>query len=354
MFEDFLKNQGSWLSGKGPESEIVFSSRIRLARNLSNLPFPLKATLKQKEEVLKQVKEAYACDKKLSKAQFIKLEDVDELDRQLLLERHLVSQEYVSSVKGKGLILSSDEEISIMINEEDHLRLQVLASGFDLKRSWSILNSIDDNLSRKLPFSFLPDLGFLTTCPTNVGTALRASCMMHLPALILTKRINKILELLTRISFTTRGLFGEGTQALGDFFQISNQVGLGLSEDELIENLIGVVNQVKGQEIDARETLLKKHKLSLEDNVWRALGTLKNARLINSKEALSHLSILSLGLDLGIIKDNDLSLSAPGRELLNRLFIILQPAHLQKIEDKPLSERQRDSIRATILRERLS
>tara|TARA_Y100000031_G_C7977492_1_gene273241 strand:- start:53 stop:589 length:537 start_codon:yes stop_codon:yes gene_type:complete len=178
--------------------------------------------------------------------------------------------------------------------------------------------------------------------------------MMHLPALILTKRINKILELLTRISFTTRGLFGEGTQALGDFFQISNQVGLGLSEDELIENLIGVVNQVKGQEIDARETLLKKHKLSLEDNVWRALGTLKNARLINSKEALSHLSILSLGLDLGIIKDNDLSLSAPGRELLNRLFIILQPAHLQKIEDKPLSERQRDSIRATILRERLS
>ncbi len=353
MFEYFLNNKDGWLNGKGPEAEIVFSSRIRLARNIANLPFPSRATSVQKKEVLDKVRETYPQVNRLKNSTFANMAELSALDSQFLLERHLISQEHAVAGKEKGLIVSGDENISIMINEEDHLRSQVILSGFDLKKCWQILEEIDKDLEKKISFSFLSDLGYLTACPTNVGTALRASCMLHLPALTLTKRINKILELLTRISFTTRGLFGEGTQALGNFFQISNQVSLGLSETELIDNLIGVVNQVKAQETDARNTLLNKHKLSLEDSVWRALGILRNSRLISSREALSHLSVLCLGLDLGIIKNTDLSSKAKGREVINSLFIIIQPAHLQKIESKSLRERERDYIRAEILRKKL-
>jgi len=350
MFEEFITNQGSWLSGSGPDSEIIFSSRIRLARNLDDFPFPQRASNVQKEKILERIKNDYTHIQKLKCGLFINMEELGKLDSQLLLERHLVSQGHIG--KGRGLIVTKDEEISIMINEEDHLRMQVVTSGFNLKKCWDVLDDIDNCLSKRVSFSFLPDLGYLTACSTNVGTAMRASCMLHLPALILTKRINKILELLARISFTTRGLFGEGTQALGDFFQISNQVSLGLSEEEIIENLIGVVKQVKEQEVDSRDILLKKYRASLEDNVWRALGILKNSRLISSKECLSHLSVLSLGLDLGIIKSIDLSSSKDPRKLINNLFVMIQPAHLQKAEGKFSKERERDYIRAEILREK--
>jgi len=353
MFNDSVTIRGSWLSGKGPQAGIVFSSRIRLARNISGFVFPTKASDAKRNEVLKKVKAASTHVAELKNTNFIVLGDLTGLDKQFLLERHLISQEHMVPVAGKGLIVSKDEEIAIMINEEDHLRMQVITSGFDLKKCWSILDSIDNDFSKKINFSFLADLGYLTACPTNVGTAMRASCMMHLPALIFTKKINKILELLARISFTTRGLFGEGTQALGNFFQISNQVSLGASEEELIDNLAGVVNQVKDQEIAAREILLRKHKINLEDSIWRALGILRNCRLISSKETLSHLSILSLGLDLGIIKDTNLTKGRAAKELLNSLIIMTQPAHLQKIEGKPLKERERDYIRAEILREKL-
>jgi protein arginine kinase len=353
MFEDFITNKDSWLSGRGPESEIIFSSRIRLARNISGCNFPLRNSEAQKSKTLATVREICPHIKLLKNSIFVAMEDVDDLDSQLLLERHLISQEHKKAAKGKGLIVSRNEEISIMINEEDFLRMQVISSGFDLKHCWDVLDSIDSDFSRRISFAFLADLGYLTACPTNVGTGMRASCMLHLPALMLTKRINKILELLSRISFTARGLFGEGTQALGNFFQISNQVSLGVSEEELIDNLIGVVNQVKDQEIASRELLRKKYKMSLADNVWRALGILRNCRLINSKEALSHLSILSLGLDLGIIKSSDLATNGQGKELINSLFLMIQPAHLQKMEGKPLKESERDHIRAEFLRKAL-
>jgi protein arginine kinase len=347
MFEEFLNNKDTWLSGKGPFSEIIFSSRIRLARNLADYPFPLRASKLQKEGILKKVEQTFFDAPALKNTNFLRMQDVADIDRQFLLERHLISQEHTLNLDGKGLIISPDERISLMINEEDHLRMQVIHSGFDLKECWDIIDNIDNQMQRLIDFSFLPNLGFLTSCPTNVGTALRASCMLHLPALVFTKRINKILELIAKISFVTRGFFGEGTQALGDFFQISNQVSLGLSGPEVIDNLSGVVNQVKEQEIDARNLLLRKSKLNVEDNVWRSLGILRNCRLISSKEALSHLSILSLGLDLGII-DNI------SREILNSLFIEIQPAHLQKIESRILKEEERDYIRAQILREKLN
>lgn len=347
MFEELLNNKDTWLSGKGPFSEIIFSSRVRLARNFSDYPFPSRASTPQKEKILKTIEDARVKIDILKDASFLRMEDVSDIDRQFLLERHLISQEHMHSTKGKGLVLSLDEKIALMINEEDHLRMQAMASGFDLKNAYETVNAIDDAIAQLVDFSFIPNLGYLTSCPTNVGTALRASCMLHLPALTFTKRINKVLELLTKISFATRGFFGEGTQALGDFFQISNQIGLGLSESEVIDNLAGVVNQVKEQEIDARGILLKKHKLNLEDNVWRSFGVLTNCRMISSKEALSHLSILSLGLDLGII-------DKISRELLNNLFLMIQPAHLQKVEARLLKEGERDFIRAEILREKLT
>lgn len=347
MFETFLTNKNSWLNEKGIFSEIVFSSRIRLARNISGYPFPFRAGKLKREELLARVRQAYKKVPSLEKALFVNMDDLEELDRLFLLERHLISQELVSCVaKGKGLIVSNDQRIAVMINEEDHLRMQVVTAGFDLEKCWQILDRIDNQLSGLLEFCFISDLGYLTSCPTNTGTALRASCMLHLPALVLTKRIGKVLELLSKISFTTRGLFGEGTQAFGDFFQVSNQVCLGAQEKELINNLSGVVKQVKEQEVDARNLLLKKYRLNLQDSVWRALAILRNCRLINTKEALNHLSMLCLGVDLGIIKEVE-------RIILNSLFIIIQPAHLQKIEGKHLEDKERDFIRARILREKL-
>lgn len=354
MFDSFLNNKKSWLKNSGPDCEIVFSSRVRLARNLADYNFPGRASYAQRERVLSEVMSACRENSGAEEMIFARLEELSELDRHFLLERHLVSQEHIlpfdegakPSLKGKGVVISGDERLSIMINEEDHIRAQYITSGFDLERCFKNINEFDDSLSREVTYAFLPEFGHLTACPTNVGTGLRASCMLHLPALVFTKRINKVLELLAKISFTARGFFGEGTQALGNFFQISNQVSLGVSESEIIGNLNGVVNQVKEQELDARETLMVRHKLSLEDSVWRAMGILQNSRLINTQEVFNHLSMLSLGLDLGII-------NGIKRELINSLFVIIQPAHLQKIENKQLNEIERDRVRAQILREKI-
>jgi len=346
MFENFLENKNSWLNGKGPESNIIFSSRIRLARNLSNYYFPWRASEEEKKKIIKEISSVYKNIKLLKDAVFIKIEDLSDLDKQFLLERHLISQEHTVSSKGKGLILTLDERISIMVNEEDHFRMQVITSGFDLKGAKDILYDIDDEMSNIFSFAFLSDLGYLTSCPTNVGTGLRVSCMLHLPALVLTKRINKVLDALVKISFTARGLFGEGTQNLGDFFQISNQNSLGLSEMEFIDNLSSVVKEIKEQELEARDLLLKKYRINIEDSVYRSYALLCNSRLMSSREALSHLSMLALGIDLNIIKNIK-------RDVVNNLFIIIQPAHLQKLKKSILSEEERDYVRASILRERL-
>ncbi|MFH1767923.1 MAG: protein arginine kinase [Candidatus Omnitrophota bacterium] len=346
MFEEFLDNKDGWLNGKGPQSDVIISSRMRLARNIDNFPFPRKADVSQKREIIEMVKENCRQLNPVDDVSFVNMDEVVDLDKQFLLERHLISHQHAQSAKGRGFCSTASEVFSIMVNEEDHLRMQVIMSGFDLKNAWEMINSVDDELSRRLVFSFSSQFGYLTSCPTNVGTGLRASCMLHLPALVLTKRMNKILEFLTKLSFATRGLFGEGTHALGNFFQISNQASLGLSEEEIIDNLSGVVNQVKEQEMVSREILLKKYRHSFEDSVWRSLGILSNCRLISSKEALSHLSMLCIGTDLGIIKGID-------REVINTLFINIQPAHLQKIESKVLSEKERDYIRALVLRRSL-
>ncbi|MBN2119949.1 MAG: protein arginine kinase [Candidatus Omnitrophica bacterium] len=344
--EELLNKPGEWLKGKGPDSHIIVSSRIRLARNIKGFVFPNKMDLKQSQEAFEQIQKAQAKSSILRSFNFLKMEEFSTLDKELLLERHLVSQEHITTSQGKALLLRKDEVCSIMINEEDHLRIQVIKSGFDLYDTWEIASKIEAEFAKNLDFAFSGSIGYLTSCPTNVGTGIRASCMLHLPGLIMTKRINRILELVAKLSFTTRGFFGEGTQAIGNFFQVSNQITLGLSESEILSNLAGVIKQLKSQEMEAREYMVSKYKLSMEDRIWRALGTLKSSRLIASNETLSHLSLLRLGMDLGIIRGLD-------TELINNLFIIIQPAHLQKIYKKKLSHQERDSIRATLLREKL-
>jgi protein arginine kinase len=346
-FADLLNHTSEWLKGTGPNSDVVISSRIRLARNLDKLAFPQWANKKQSEQVLKITEEAISKDDYLKKTTVFKLADVDSVDKQFLVERHLMSLEHSQKADHKAVVIDDDEIISIMINEEDHIRMQVMQSGFNLFEAWNIINGMDDSLSKELSFAFLPDWGYLTACPTNAGTGMRGSVMLHLPALVMTRAIDRVLSAIAKLSFTTRGLYGEGTQATGNFFQVSNQVSLGHSEYEIIENIGSLIKQIIDQEKQARESMVSKNKPLLEDRINRSLGILKSARIISSQETIELLSMVRLGCDLGMIRDMDL-------RRINELFIITQPAHLQKIEDKKLSSAERDLKRAELIRSRLT
>ena len=345
--DDLINHTCEWLRGTGPNSDIVISSRIRMARNLNKLPFPHRANKKQQEEILNKTREAIENSDYLKKTMFLELASLDNVDKQFLIERHLMSREHASKSNHKAIVISEEEIVSIMINEEDHLRIQVMQSGFNLFEAWQIIDRIDDELSAKLDFAFLPEWGYLTACPTNTGTGLRGSVMLHLPALVMNKQINKVLQVINKLSFTARGLYGEGTQALGNFFQISNQVALGHNEDEIIDNIHGVIKQLIEQETQARAVMMSGNKELLVDRISRSFGTLKNAHIISSNETVELLSMVRLGLDLGIIKDVE-------RGLINELFILIQPAHLQKLKGEKLSSQERDVRRAAIIREKLA
>ena len=344
---NLLNHTSEWLKGTGPNSDIVISSRIRLARNLDKVPFPHWANKKQSEVTANTVQEAISKVDYLKKTTTFNLADVDSIDKQFLVERHLMSLEHSQKADHKAVVIDEDEIISLMINEEDHLRMQVMQSGFNLFEAWDIINGIDDALSKELSFSHLPDWGYLTACPTNAGTGMRGSVMLHLPALVMTRAIDRVLSAIAKLSFTTRGLYGEGTQAMGNFFQISNQVSLGHAEYEILENIVGLIRQIIEQENQARESMLTKNKPLLEDRINRSLGILKSARIISSQETIELLSMVRLGSDLGMIKDID-------RRRINELFITTQPAHLQKIENKKLSSAERDLQRAELIRKRLN
>jgi protein arginine kinase len=319
---------------------------VRLARNLANYPFSHWASKKEQETVLCTSKESILSLKKLKDSLFVEIGKLDSIDKQFLVERHLMSKEHMIDAENKGLSVGQDEVISIMINEEDHLRMQVMKSGFNLKEAWQIINDVDTELGNSLDFAYSMDFGYLTACPTNTGTGMRASVMLHLPSLVMTKQIGKVLQAITKLSLTARGLYGEGTEASGNFFQISNQVSLGHKEDDIIDNIDRIIKQIVDHEQSARETLLSQNREALEDRIWRAYGTLKSAHIITSTETIDLLSLARLGVDLGVIKQVD-------RTLINELFVITQPAHLQKLEKKKLSPNQRDVKRAEIIREKL-
>jgi protein arginine kinase len=346
--DDLLNHTSEWLKGTGPHSDIVISSRIRLARNLDKFAFPHWANKKQSEEALKTIEEVIPKVDYLKQATVFHLAELDSIDKQFLVERHLMSLEHAQKTNHKAVAVDDEEIVAIMLNEEDHLRMQVMQSGFNLFEARNIINKLDDSLSKELSFAFSQDLGYLTACPTNTGTGMRGSVMLHLPALVMARQIDRVLSAISKLSFTTRGLYGEGTQASGNFFQISNQVSLGHSEDEVIESINSIIRQIIQQENQAREIMLSRNNRSmLEDRISRSLGILKSAHIISSQETIELLSLVRLGCDLGMVKDIN-------RSRINELFIIIQPAHLQKIENKKLSMQERDIKRAELIRNKLS
>ena len=347
QINDLLNHTSEWLKGTGPHSDIVISSRIRLARNLSKFPFPHWASAIQLGEILTKTSNAMAKVDMLKKSTLFKLADLDAIDKQFLVERHLMSIEHTQKTDQKAVLVDDEEIIAVMINEEDHLRIQLMQSGFNLFEAREIINRLDDALAKLLDYAYLADFGYLTACPTNTGTGMRGSVMLHLPALVMSRQIERVLAAISKLSFTTRGLYGEGTQASGNFFQISNQVSLGLGEDEIIENINGLIRQIIEQETQARQILLSKSREILEDRINRSLGILKSARIITSQETIELLSMVRLGSDLGMVKDID-------RRTINELFIITQPAHLQKLENKKLSSEERDLKRAGLIRKKLN
>jgi len=343
---DLVKQTSEWLKGTGPNSDIVISSRIRLARNLNNYPFSQKATTKQKRDALKDCKAAIAKNNFLKSGLFLNLQDLTNLDKQFLLERHMVSKELLIGADNKAVAISDREIISIMINEEDHLRIQVIQSGLNLAQTWDVIDMIDSELGTTLNYAYSGDFGYLTACPTNTGTGMRASVMLHLPALVITKQINRVIQAISKLNLTARGLYGEGTQASGNFFQISNQITMGHLETEVVDNLTRVIKQIITHEQNARKQLIASNKTELEDRIYRAYGTLKNAHIISSNETVELLSMVRMGVDMEMVKD--LSIDA-----INQLFISIQPAHLQKMEGKALSAQQRDAKRAELIRSKL-
>ncbi len=337
---------GAWLKGEGPESDIVVSSRLRLARNLEGFKF--KGRMGEDEELLL---EAHLREKVVDSTFgdnmcYLSLNELDELDQLLLVESHLISLEHFNGDGRRGVAYDQSGSVSIMINEEDHLRIQVLAPGLALREQLRRINAIDDALAEQVPYSFDTDFGFLTTCPTNVGTGLRVSVMLHLPALALSKHIQKVFNAVEKVNLAVRGFFGEGSQALGDFYQISNQVTLGVSQEEALLELDKVLPKIIEYERNVRQVLLDDERKILEDKVFRALATLQNARSIPTEEAMVHLSFLRMGIFLQMV--DDVSLDA-----VNKLFLIIQPGHLQSLIGSELLPEDRDVERASIIRKEL-
>lgn len=344
--DSLLTQFGEWLKGGGKEGDVVVSSRVRLARNLYRFPFLTVATPAVRAEIENYVKEHLEVKKMTKKLYYFELGKLEVIDKQLLVERHLISREHATGANNRGVAISQDESISIMVNEEDHLRLQVLRAGFHFDEAWEELDRIDTAFE-SLGYAFSPQFGYLTACPTNVGTALRVSVMIHIPALVFTNQVDKVMQSLSRINFAVRGLFGEGSTALGDFYQISNQQTLGKSESDIINEMKNILPQIINYERTWREKLMDEQKTRLEDKVWRAYGILKNARVISTNEALELLSALRLGINLEIIKDIE-------PKTLNELFIFTQPSHLQKLQARHLEPQERDMTRAEFIRQKLA
>jgi protein arginine kinase len=338
-----------WMKGKGPESEIVISSRIRIARNLRSYPFPMLATNQQSLEVMNRLTGVASQGKLSGIGQFdiYKLSELTELERRVLVEKHLISPNLAGESRNGALVLNEEESISIMINEEDHLRIQCLYPGFQIREAWQLANRIDDIFEAEADYAFDERRGFLTSCPTNVGTGIRASVMMHLPALVLTQQINRILSAVAQVGLAVRGIYGEGSESTGNLFQISNQITLGQSEAEIIDNLYSVAHQIIEHEKAARKRLIAESRIRIEDRVNRSYGVLSHAAIMDSKEAAQRLSDIRLGIDLGMI-------SGVSTQVMNELLVMTQPGFLQQVFNEALSPEARDIRRAELIRNQIS
>ena len=344
--EYLLRKRTEWLNGTGSEADIVLSTRVRLARNIRGISFSRRASEDDRLRVRRMIIAAAEGVKELKNSLVVELEQVSELDRQFLVERHIISRELSAEYQG-AVLIGPREAASLMINEEDHLRVQVLKSGFSLPECWKRADRIDSALEKELVYEFSPQLGYLTACPTNVGTGMRASLMVHLPALVLSGQVQQVFQALSKLGLAVRGIYGEGTKAFGNIFQISNQVTLGKSEEDIIGDLEKIMVKIIAHERNSRRVLLQSSNPRLEDKIYRARGLLENARLISTQETVELLSGLRMGVDLGIVRDL-------ARGTVNEILIHTQPAHLQKLVGKELSSPERDLLRAKLIREKLT
>ncbi len=344
--DDLVRQPGAWLD-VGQDHGPVISSRIRLARNLKRAAFPGWAGEEECERIWSEVSPLLARLPSLDPAVAIAMADLDENDRQILLERHLVSREQSGKGRGSGVVFRRDETLSAMVNEEDHLRIQGMRPGLDLPRIWAEVDRLDSEIEEHLDYAFSAKLGYLTACPTNVGTGLRASVMLHLPGLVLMNEINPLMKGLGKIGLAVRGIMGEGTEASGNMFQISNQMTLGESEGQIIHTIEQIVQELLEHERNARARLMERRESMVRDHVGRAYGILCHAHILTSKEALDLLSSLRLGVDVGILEGVE-------RRLVDELMLLTQPGHLQRLEHKVLKPKERDRYRARLVRQRLT
>jgi protein arginine kinase len=345
--ESMLAPRDKWFAEPGPMGDAILSTRVRLARNVRGLRFPPRALPEELNGVLLRVEHASAQIPSLQGGRFIAMERLSALERQFLLERHLASHDLAGDGAHRGLVFSRDEGLGVLVNEEDHLRVQALRPGFQLDACFAAANALDDQLETHLEYAFSDEFGYLTACPTNVGTGLRASVLIHLPALVLTRRIKKILSGVTQVGLTVRGFYGEGTDVLGNFFQISNQITLGEKESQTLLNLERVIHQLLDHEARAREVLLKDAGDQIEDKVRRALGTLSHAVLLSAEETIGLASALRLGVTLELP-------GLPGIATVNEILLYAQPAHLQLLIGKEMDAQGRHRARAGFVRERLA
>ncbi|MCK8816240.1 protein arginine kinase [Natroniella sulfidigena] len=341
--EEKIMNQ--WMKELGPNSDVVVSSRVRLARNVSDLSFTHHASNEELKQVGSKVEQLLEEDDHFQ-LELIGIDSLSEFERKMLVEKHLISPEHTQTNKHKAVALSEDETISLMVNEEDHLRVQVLLPGLQIEEAWSVADRLDNHIEDQIDIAFAEEYGYLTACPTNVGTGLRVSIMVHLPALNMVNRVEKLMSAISQLGLAVRGLYGEGTETVGNLYQISNQVTLGHSEEEIRENLLEVTQQIIEQEKNARKLLLQEQEVSVKNKVYRAHGILTHAYSISIEEAMELISNVRLGIDLGIIKRIEPT-------ILNQLMVMIRPATLQLTKGQKLSIEEREIYRAELIKELL-
>jgi len=341
-----IENKPLWLCSQSDSSTIVLSTRIRLARNLFKYNFPHKCSKEDRQNVISDVVAAAKNIEVLKDAKLFEIGNLDEIEKQILVESHFVSQEFIQQKLPAAILISLDKTYAIMINEEDHIRLQVLLPGLNLEKAWEFMNKLDDEFEKKLRFAFSPRCGYLTACPTNVGTGLRASVMLHLPALVHDHKIGGVISAVGKVGIAVRGPYGENSESKGNLFQISNQVTLGKNENDIVHQLHQIVLRIIEHETKLREALINKEPYQIKNEVGRAYGTLKYAEILSSEEAANLLSTILMGIDLHVFKGIK-------RSIINELLVDIQPAHLQKICGKKLNNELRDIERAKIIRKRL-
>ncbi|MDB6007292.1 MAG: putative ATP:guanido phosphotransferase [Prosthecobacter sp.] len=345
-FATLIKNPADWMRGSGPHSDVVMTSRVRLARNLRGYPFPGWSQEKQRTDMLGMARPLVESLPEMKDGYSEDYGTLSKIKKQVLVERHIISREHAARSTGCAVVVDRKQNLSIMINEEDHFRIQGIRPGLALRGAFDLVDKVDSELEGQLPYAFDSRLGYLTACPTNLGTGMRASVMMHLPALVLTDQVSQVMKAVNKIGLAVRGLYGEGTEALGNLFQISNQHTLGEKEGEIIQQIERVIESVVRSEQNARVKLREDHHTMLQDQVGRAYAILRHAHILNSKEALNLLSMLRLGADMDLIADCD-------RSVIDLLLLEIQPAHLQLRAMRELSPEERDEMRAEITRRRL-